>query len=213
MPPVLTPGQEPVPLLVIAEYTLFPGTLVPFHVHERGLCDAVAHSLATDRRIVVMSAPRASETVRVVGAIGRIVSDRRYEDGRIDIFVHGLERVSALCPPGPDPRFSVELRIEPDEVRESARVAAERLRLLAIAFARGLRQSGADDEAEAVLAATGSTTDPGLLSHRLAAFVFQKPLDRQRFLETRCPVRRCDGLVDAIGRSLLQLNTAARTLH
>jgi len=201
------------PLLAIADYTLFPGTLVPFHVYEPGLVEAVSHALTSDRRIVVLSPPDGRDAARVTGSIGRIVSDRRYVDGPIDIFIHGLERVSALCPVGPDPRFSVDVRVEPDSPHKASALAAERLRALATAYVRGLRLANFGEEAEAALAAVGSTRDPGLMSNRLAAFVYVRAVDRQRFLETLCPVKRCESLLDAIGQRLLHLNVSGQLVH
>jgi Lon protease-like protein len=213
MAPSLERGMARVPLLALADYTLFPGTLVPFHVHAPGLVSAVTHALTADRRIAVLTPPRGGGPARVVGSIGRIVSDRRYDDGRIDIFVHGLERIEVLCGPGPDPRFSLSLDVVPDTHHPGAQLASERLRALARAHVRSLLQTGEAEEAEAVTAVMASTRDPGLLANRLAGALLTRPADRQRLLETQCPVRRCDLLVDAIGVRLMQMASVGRTVH
>jgi Lon protease-like protein len=213
MAPSLDRGMARVPLLALADFTLFPGTLVPFHVHAPGLVAAVAHALTSDRRIAVLAPPRSGAAARVIGSVGRIVSDRRYDDGRIDIFVHGLERIEALCEPGPDPRFSLSLETVPDLEHPGASLAGERLRALAHAYVRSFAGDDDAEEAEAVTAVMASTRDPGLLANRLAAALLSRPAERQRLLETRCPVRRCDLLVDTIGVRLMQMAGVGRTIH
>jgi Lon protease-like protein len=211
----MSPDPQPpdlrVPLLAVDDFALLPGTLVPFHIEDPGLVEAVSHSLATDRRIMVAAATRGGG--RAVGAIGRIVSDRRYEDGRIDIFVHALERVSASFPDGPDPRYSEDLQSLPDAPHAATGEAADRLRAVAAAFAFALRQAAYDAEADAIASVIAASRDASLLSNRLAAWVFEDFAPRQAFLETRCPVARCEALIDAMGAGLLSLPTASASLH
>jgi hypothetical protein len=148
-----------------------------------------------------------------VGAIGRIVSDRRYEDGRIDIFVHALARVAASFPEGPDPRYSEDLCEIPDAPHHAADETGARLRAVAATFARCLRESGHDAEADAITSVLAASRDPSLLSNRLAAWVFDDFAPRQAFLETLCPVSRCEALIDAMGAGLLALPTDGAALH
>jgi ATP-dependent Lon protease len=211
MSPDTPPADLRVPLLAIDDFALLPGTLVPFHVEDPGLVEAVSHSLATDRRIMVAAATRGGG--RAIGAIGRIVSDRRYEDGRIDIFVHALERASASFPEGPDPRYSEDLRPLPDAPHHAATESADRLRAVASAFAFALRQAAYDAEADAISSVLSATRDASLLSNRLAAWVFEDFAPRQAFLETICPVARCEALIDAMGAGLLSLPTGDAALH
>ncbi|MDP6945506.1 MAG: hypothetical protein QF464_15260, partial [Myxococcota bacterium] len=79
-----------VPLFALPSYVLFPHTLVPFHVFERCYLQLIDASLAGDRLLVVSGIPTMDDggygpPFRVAG-LGRVVSDRRYRDGRIDIF-------------------------------------------------------------------------------------------------------------------------------
>ena len=81
------------PLFALPSYVLFPHTLVPFHVFERCYLQLIDASLAGDRLLVVSGIPTMDDggygTPFRVAGLGRVVSDRRYRDGRIDIFVHG----------------------------------------------------------------------------------------------------------------------------
>jgi len=190
----------PVPVLALPELTLFPGTLVPLHVYEPEPRRAVAESLAGDRLLVLaaLGEPGPDRALHDVAGLGRIVSDRRYPDGRIDAFVHGIERVSLREVSLGAAGLSAELEVLAD--RPEASVAMAGLRLLGIASSlmRAL-DACRPEEAEALRALLGSSADVGLVANRIAAAFVEAFVDRQRLLEERCPAARCDDLATRLG--------------
>ena len=63
------------------------------------------------------------------------------------------------------------------------------------------------EEAEALRALLGSTSDIGLVANRIAAAFVGSFDERQRLLEERCPAARCDQLALALGGQLLSATT------
>lgn len=189
----------PLPLLVLPEYVLLPGTLVPFHATEPEPCRLFGAALA-DRRLVVV----ASGAAAGIGALGRIVSDRRYPDGRIDVFVHGLERVRVTSvESSPDgPRAHVET--EPDDGLPETRAACERLRSVTFALVIVLGDGVRAEEGEALRSVLASASECGLFANRLGSFVLVDFHERQALLETRCAVTRADWLTRRVGDVLLE---------
>ncbi len=216
------------PLLLLPEYTLFPGTLVPFHLHDPSLCATVSESLA-DRRLLVVSPQAALSTARrragvphgvghsgVAAGLGRVVSDRRYPDGRLDLFVHGLSRVRIIRVRDVGGRLFADAMEDADEPGRGAREAARRLRQVAYQLATALAddpRTPRPEESDGLFAILSSTEEPGLLANRLAAFYLTDFRARQALLEMRCPTTRCERLVDLLGEILLAQYGTATALH
>ena len=190
---------QPLPFLVLPEYVLLPGTLVPFHASEPEPCRLFGAALA-DRRLLVVASGAAGS----VAALGRIVSDRRYPDGRIDVFVHGLERVRVTSveasPDGP----IAHVLSEPDDGATTTHEAGARLRAVTLALIIVLGEGARAEEGEALRSVLGSTSECGVFANRLGSFVLADFHERQALLETRCPVTRADWLTRRVGETLLE---------
>jgi len=198
---------EVLPLFPLPRYTLFPNTLVPFHVYDRRDRRMIADCLSGGRMLVVaglapgweQAPPDVPPPVVGVGGLGRVLSDRRYPDGRFDLFVHGLARVRIVRALRHAPWTVVEVEPWPDRAERPVAGALQRLAAVAGQLADALGEDG--QPVREVLRQSG---DPGVLSNRLAAVLVDDFAARQRLLETRCPVARCEALVAWLGERLVQ---------
>lgn len=203
-PGLLVALERPVPVLALPGFTLFPGTLVPLSAFEPEPCRTLAECLA-DRRLLVLAAidePGPERPLFRVAGLGRIVSDRRHADGRIDAFIHGLARVALtnieLGPHG----LVADVALLPDVPSDATVEPGVRL----IAVASSLRHAlatAAPEEAEALSSLLCSTEDLGQLTYRIASTFVRDFADRQALLEQRCPAARCDELAAHLGTALL----------
>lgn len=195
------------PLFPLPRYTLFPNTLVPFHVYEPRYRRMLGDCL-TGRRLLVVAglapgwehAPvgAAPETLSVAG-LGRVLSDRRYPDGRFDLFVHGIARVRVVNTVRFDPWTVVDVEPLADRLAGTLDGALPRLASVASRLAAAL-----GDDGDGVRELLSSSSDPAVLSNRLAALLVDDYAERQRLLETRCPAARCDRLVSWLGEMVLR---------
>jgi len=203
------PLEAMVPVLAIPGFTLFPGTLVPLHVYAPDACRTVAESLA-GRRLLVLAAPDEpgpERSLHLVAGLGRIVSDRRYPDGRIDAFVHGLSRVSLRRVSLGRDGLAAELDDLADAPTRPTAEAGLRLFGMALSLQQALTVSR-PEEAEALRALLGSSGDPGIVANRLAAAFVESFVERQRLLEERCPAVRCDHVAAVLAELLLAVTVA-----
>ena len=195
------------PLFPLPRYTLFPQTLVPFHVYERRYRAMIGDCLSGSRLLVVASlrpgwelAPaQGPPPVHAVAGLGRVLSDRRYPDGRFDLFVHGLTRVRLTAMVTHEPWTVVDVEPLPDVATAPPEPAYQRLAAVARRLADTLGDDG--DPVRELLKHSG---DAASLSHRIAALLVDDFAVRQQLFETRCPVARCERLVGWLGDCLVR---------
>ncbi len=201
-------GDDGTPLLALPRYTLFPDTLVPFHVFDiesqRMLDDAVA-----GQRLMVVAGltpgwehdPNEPPPTHEFAGLGRILRDRRYSDGRYDLFVHGIARVRIDRVVQTHPYPTVDITRLPDfpaDLHDTLDVVGRLVGLMG----QLMRALGPD--ADTLSQTLGATVDPGPLSNRLAAMLVESPRDRQALLEERDPLARCRFLCDLVGSLVLE---------
>lgn len=170
------------PLLTLPDYVLFPHTLVPFHIFDKRYLATLDHCLSGRRLIVVAGQQRAEDhgvdDGKLVAGLGRVVSDRRFRDGRVDLFVHGIARVrvSAAALEGECELVDVETILDvcpPDEQQ-----LQQKIRDLALCLAQHLELT------EGVMGKVLSARcDLSVLTDRLSAFLVDDTQQRQRLLE------------------------------
>ena len=206
-----TEALEALPLLPLPEYTLFPHTLVPFHVFEPRYLKMLDACLA-GRRLLVVAGLRPGwegrhceeDATYGIGGLGRVVSERRARDGRCNIFVHCVDRVELVRNVQDEPFRRVDVLPLPDAhasvPRKEDAVLFDRMMTLATGLARELGQHGG-----AIGRVLASTRDPAILSHRLAAMVVEMPQDRQQLMASPDPYTRCQMLVDHLSQRLIEL--------
>lgn len=191
---------QQLPLFALPDYTLFPHTLVPFRIYDQRYRRMVDSCLAGRRLLVVCGVLSGGESERI-GGLGRVLSDRRYHDGRYDLFVHCLARVEIESTHQDVPVRLVNVqRLEDELDPETARLHATHQRLVAMTA----RLAGAlGDGGDALRKVLGTTDDPAVLSNRLASLALSDPGARQHLLEIRSPLARCELLCDRIGAELV----------
>lgn len=204
--------DRPIPILALPGFTLFPGTLVPLSAFEPEPCRALAEALG-DRRLLVIAAldrPGPDRTLHPIAGLGRIVSDRRHADGRMDAFVHGIARVRiGALDVGPRGLSAAVEALE--DWPHQPGVEALRLYAIAASLRRTLEGVHAE-EAEALGAVLASSSELGLVTNRLASAMVAPFDERQVLLAERSPPARADLLAAHLGELLIGL-TPAGTLH
>ena len=198
-----------VPLFPLPDYVLFPHTLVPFHVFDPRYVNMLDDCLAGNRLVVVVGMqpgweldPEARADTYQIGGIGRIVSDRRLRNGRTNIFVHCIERIQIVHRYEGDAYTTVDVQPLPDRPTGSDEAALSEARDRLVSLGANLaRELGPDGGALSKV--LGSTGDPTILTHRLAAMVVPEPGERQALLESRSPLVRCHRLADQLTQMLM----------
>lgn len=194
---------QSVPLFALPSYVLFPHTLVPFHVFEHSYLRTVEACLSGERLLVVAGVPEEGEgepglPYRVAG-LGRVVSDRRYRDGRIDVFVHGLTRV-AIERYAQDQAVSlVDVSVIQEPSRDDLDIIHRRIVDLATSLARLQGSNGG-----ALGKVLSTRADLGVLCDRLAALLVDDMSLRQYILEQADPAVRALALEHLMVESLMR---------
>lgn len=206
---------RPVPVLALPGFTLFPGTLVPLSAFEPEPCRTLAESLA-DRRLLVLAAldePGPDRALHRVAGLGRIVSDRRHPDGRVDAFVHGLARVALTNVVLGQDGLVADLELLADAALRSTVEPGLRLYAVASSLQRVLAVER-PEEAEALASLLASSEHLGQVTNRLGAAFMEAFSERQALLEQQCPALRCDLVAARLGELLLASSRPTRgVLH
>jgi|GEM_PF-989222 len=221
--PGVTDTTHQLPVFALPEFTLFKGTLVPFHIFEPRYCEMIERCLA-DRRLLVVTGlkpgweahPNEDDApVFDVGGLGRVVSDRRFPDGRWNIFVHCIERVEIVDTRPQTIRSATHTVVDVQVLLDNAdndasrlQNATHRMSTLGRSLALELGSEGA-----ALSKVLGSTDDPGLLSNRLASLIVRDPDERQELLEQLSPTHRCERLADVFAAELMAVEEPMTAGH
>lgn len=206
------------PLVQLEGVALFPGTLLPLHAWDEVTCRQLASCLTGERLILVHGGPLAALHTPggegPIAGLGRAVSDRHYPDGRVDVFLHGLARVHlrrvAVTPLG----LVADVTPAPDLAPSDPRMLADTLgRLTNVALLYGRRAPG--EEADLLSSVLRSTSDPVLVSNRLAAAALDSQDLKLSLLAERCPLVRCERLIEHFAGALLDRDEglASDVLH
>ncbi len=220
--PVTDTSRE-LPVFALPEYALFPHTLVPFHVFEERYCGMLESCLAERRLLVVAglkpgwerAARRTGgeslgrgqgdgqalehEPIHEVAGLGRVLSDRRFPDGRYNVFVHCIARVRVVHTHRVAPYRVVDVERLPDLDERPDEALWQRVLALATGLVKALGPSGA-----ALGKMLGSSDDPAVLTNRLASILVTEPAARQALLETLSPVRRAEALARRLAADLME---------
>ncbi len=195
-----TDQTQQLPLLALPDYVLFPHTLIPFRIYDQRYRRMVDACLA-GRRLIVVCGALANGEPEPIGGLGRVLSDRRYRDGRYDLFVHCLTRVrvESTYQDVPVRLVNVErLDDVPDSDVIQLHATHQRLVSLTARLADTL-----GDEGGALRKVLGTTDDPAVLSNRLGPLALADPVARQGLLETRSALARCQVLCERFGVELM----------
>lgn len=199
------------PLVQLEGVALFPGTLLPLHAWDEITCRQLAGALTGERLVLVHGGPVSSLSAPhidggPIAGLGRAVSDRHYPDGRLDVFLHGLARVHlsrvAVTPQG----LVADVSLAPDLApTDTSALTDTLLRLTSVALLYGRLTPG--EEADLLTSILRSTSDPVLISNRLAAAALDSTELKLSLLHERCAMTRCERLIEHFASRLIQLGT------
>jgi Lon protease-like protein len=196
-----------IPVFDIPGFVLFPHTLVPFHVFEKRY-GAMLDACLAERRLMVVAGRKPgwdtqfnadNEHVEIAG-LGRILSDRRFHDGRYNIFVHCIARVQLVRTHQFAPYRIVDLE-SLDDVEDSPialNAASEKMKSLGESLAREMGEDGG-----ALSKILTSSDDPAVLSFRVAGFLLSDSAEKQEVLEMVSPYERCEFLASCFAERLM----------
>lgn len=221
-----TDTSRELPVFALPEYALFPHTLVPFHVFEERYCGMLESCLAERRLLVVAGlkpgweraarwgaegsataqAPALAsahepihEPIYEIGGLGRVLSDRRFPDGRYNVFVHCIARVRVVRTHRVAPYQVVDVERLPDLDERPDEALWQRVLALATGLVRAMGPSGT-----ALGKMLGSSDDAAVLTNRLASVLLTEPPARQALLETLSPARRAEVLARRLAAELME---------
>jgi Lon protease-like protein len=193
---------------------ILPGTPAPFHVFEPRYKALVEDALAGDRILAVpcllekADAHALRPPLRPVCGAGVIEAYDRYDDGRFDIVLRGLDRVR-LVEELPGTKLYREFRAEVlDDALPAGGARAlqgdlEALRQLVYELSTKLpKESGAPQLAEAV----AQMKDPSAIVDLVAAAAVSDPGDRQAVLEELSVPKRIERVIEEVAGVVLVLS-------
>ncbi len=207
-----TPSQlDSLPLFPLPHGALLPGELLPLHIFEpryRRMLDVVRgsdHLIAIATILVGCDAldPLVSDIV----GVGRVVRDRRNDDGTSDIVLHGLVRGEILNEVGGEPFRRAQVLLAPGGRTHPAEAYRLRRRLLN-ALAGRLRKRQLSYDVTAAF-------DPGALVDRIATSLELQPLERITLLQSVEVGHRIEALLSLLdhNRHRKRLADVVPSLH
>ena len=201
---------ESVPVFPLPDFVLFPNTLVPFHIFEPRYVQMMEECLAGTRNVIITGLLPGWESdyygtppIHRTGCVGKVVNEERLDDGRLNIYVHGLARVTVGGAIQTKPYRIAPARVMSDLLTDSPELQRERelrLRMVAHELIQLLGQGG-----EPLAKLLSNTASLGPLTYRLASLIVSDPAERQLLLETRTASERADRLVENFAHIILQL--------
>ena len=205
------------PVLPLPGAVLFPGVLLPLHLHHDPWVAMVGDVQRGAGHVVTAHPPQAApataggeaHTVSVpqfapVGCLARVVQARARADGSLDVVLEGVRRVVMVRPVAQQHRYACFQTASlpsftPEDVH-AARFASSR-------FANCLHQLArrAARHDRALLTLLRATRDPWALADILAAAVVQDPRQQQAVLQSKDLRERLSRVVDGLAAAMLQL--------
>jgi Lon protease-like protein len=119
------------PVFPLPDTVFFPGTTLPLHIFEPRYLDMVRDAAATNGLLVVSL--RTRDGFHELGTVGRIRNLEPLEDGRLNLELLGLERMSLVEVPVDTPYRQVQAKARPEQTgtNDASVITAARLDLLA----------------------------------------------------------------------------------
>jgi Lon protease-like protein len=206
---------EHLPVFVLPDVVLFPGTVLPLRVFETGYCNMVADALKGDRALAVVLRKTGLDAcgqpaLHDIAGAGRIIHADELPEGRYNILVHGLCRVRLTeeiqCNRGYR-RFKATVVPPPDE-HDLERAKQELAKLQSCVLS--LRSSVAETDAQLV-EVLRSTSDPLELADILAATLVSEPERQQYYLSAVDLRERLGNLIDALAEVMVRIGAPPKT--
>ena len=191
-----------VPIFPLPDVTLFPQTFLPLHVFEARYRAMVGDALARDRRLAVTRLEPGYErtyegrpAVRPVAGVGHIVNWERLSNGRYNILLKGLARmtIEQELPADTLYRLVRARRLDDDPAAGAVEPLVARIRAACGRLLKVLDRPG--DLLDGVLAAS---QPPATIADRAAAAFLPDSALRQELLETLAVDRRLERVSAAL---------------
>jgi Lon protease-like protein len=200
------------PIFPLPRVVLFPRTRLPLHIFEPRYRKMVADCLNKDRRLGIvqirgsahLEETEESPPVFKVLTIGRIVFERKLDDGKFDILVEGHERARIISEVIHRPyriakHKSLQEYLDPDSQQALRHAAHEMLQLVR---ELGEKYPRARKTLRGILSAH---THPGIIADQIAFHFVTQPYDQQCILEELNVIRRVKLVTVQINMLLAQL--------
>lgn len=201
---------ESVPVFPLPDFVLFPNTLVPFHIFEPRYVNMMEECLAGSRKVIIAGLLPGWESdyygnppIHRTGCIGKVINEERLDDGRLNIYVHGLARVAVGGLHQETPYRVAPARVVEDRALGDLALERERELRLRIVSHELIHLLGPGSDPLARLLSNTDTL--GALTFRLASLIVSNPEERQYLLELRDPSERANRLVESFAHVILQL--------
>ena len=197
-----------VPIFPLPGTVLLPRTVVSLHVFEPRYREMTRRCLETNRLMIIgMLAPErppdshGRPAIHATAGLGLLRHSARLPDGRYNIALEGILRVSMteLEPRSPYRRASVRILEDqtPEDPRGLDRAAASLRSLCSRAIPTANTEGSAD------LEGLHTVEDPGLLADLAAAAALTEPAERQQVLEELDVEARVQLVAGALGALMI----------
>jgi Lon protease-like protein len=207
-----------VPLFPLPNVVLFPKTPVPLYIFEEKYRTMIRDAVAGDKELVIALLKAGSESsysnlsaVHSVACLGRIETYEELEDGKYNIVVVGIHRVTIIREVQHSPYQLVEVeRIEDVEYGERSPELIERHNHLGGLFAKFTElATGVNQQAMELMPQMDFESLVNMVAMTLNLAIDQK----QALLEIDEPSERCDVLIPVLQQQLETLLLVRKFEH
>jgi Lon protease-like protein len=205
------------PIFPLPRAVLLPGSLIALHIFEPRYRRMIERCLEGHRLLAIAQLdeargpdPEGRPAVLPLGGVGAIRSAARLPDGRFNVVLEGLARVTLDDElPRTEPFRRVRARLRGDRApADPARTAAVAASLRGLA----LRAATAREQDDGGLAEQlGEAMEPGRLADVVASALLEDARERQQVLELAAVDERVERVAGAVGALLLSAPARART--
>ena len=203
------------PVLMLRDIVVFPYMVVPLFVGREKSKNAIDHSLATHRMILLLTQKDVEienpkrEDAYEIGTVALVMRMLKLPDGRVRILAQGLVRARVEDLDEDKPFFSAQVSVihEPEETEKSIEVEA-----LIRNVRDGLDQAstlGKNVPPEIMIIAA-NVEEPGRLADLTAANLELKVEEAQRLLEIIPPFHRLKKVYESLTKELELLDVQSK---
>ncbi|MGH6643137.1 MAG: LON peptidase substrate-binding domain-containing protein [Bradyrhizobium sp.] len=192
-----------IPIVPIRDLVMFPQMVAPIFVGREKTRRAIERSLATDRRVLVVTQRRSADddpqvdALHAVGVTAAVINCVTLTDGTLKLAISGLER-AAVGKPVADEFLAAEIApIEESNGQTDKAVLLSRLVLDAYRMFANVDYSHVPLQIQARLHLP-DIGDPSLLADTVAPLLPVGLEQRQQLLETSDVIARLDAIFDLI---------------
>ena len=197
------PTRAVVPIVPMRDFVLFPQMIAPLFVGRDKTKRAIAHALATDRRVLVLTQRRsgdddpAQDALYPVGVTADLVNCVTLADGTLKLVVSGLERAKVIREAAEEFLAAEIASCEESRTRTEEAVALSSAVIDAYRVYANLDYAALPKPLQARLRLP-SIDDPGMLADSVAPLLAAGIEQRQQLLETCDVVTRLEKILELL---------------